>query len=174
RTGFSKLGIEHVGALMTRGVLIDVAALKGTETLPDAYEITAQDLQEALARQKMTLEPGDAVIINTGWGRLWDADGAKYAKGWPGIGVGAAEWLVRQNPMLVGSDNMGVEINPNPDKQLSLPVHQIMLVVNGIHLVEALKLDELAAAHVYEFAFIVQPLKIQGATGSTIAPIAIR
>jgi kynurenine formamidase len=174
RTGFSKLGIEHVGALMTRGVLIDVAAMKGTETLPDAYEITAQDLQEALARQKMTLEPGDAVIINTGWGRLWDADGAKYAKGWPGIGVGAAEWLVRQNPMLVGSDNMGVEINPNPDKQLSLPVHQIMLVVNGVHLVEALKLDELAAAHVYEFAFIVQPLKIQGATGSTIAPIAIR
>jgi kynurenine formamidase len=174
RTGFTKLGIEHVGSLMTRGVLIDVAALKGVEMLPDAYEITADDLQRALARERLTLQPGDAVIINTGWGRLWDVDGARYAKGWPGIGVGAAEWLATQSPMLVGADNMGVEVNPNPDKQLSLPVHQIMLVVNGIHLVEALKLDDLAAAHVYEFAFVVQPLKIQGATGSTIAPIAIR
>jgi kynurenine formamidase len=159
---------------MTRGVLIDVAALKGVEMLPDAYEITADDLQRGLAREQLTLQPGDAVIINTGWGRLWDADGARYAKGWPGIGVGAAEWLARQNPMLVGADTMGVEVNPNPDKQLSLPVHQIMLAVNGIHLVEALKLDDLAAAHVYEFAFVVQPLKIQGATGSTVAPIAIR
>jgi kynurenine formamidase len=174
RTGFTKLGIEHVGSLMTRGVLIDVAALKGVEMLPDAYEITADDLQRGLAREQLTLQPGDAVIINTGWGRLWDADGARYAKGWPGIGVGAAEWLARQNPMLVGADTMGVEVNPNPDKQLSLPVHQIMLAVNGIHLVEALKLDDLAAAHVYEFAFVVQPLKIQGATGSTVAPIAIR
>lgn len=174
RTGFSKLGIEHVGALMTRGVLIDVAALKGSEMLPDGYEITAEDLQQALQREKMTLQPGDAVIINTGWGRLWEVDNARYVKSSPGIGVGAAEWLVRQDPMLVGSDNISVEINPNPDTQLSLPVHQIMLVVNGIHLVEALKLDELAGAHAYEFAFVVQPLKIQGATGSTIAPIAIR
>lgn len=174
RTGFTKLGIEHVGSLMTRGVLIDVAGLKGVDMLPDSYEITADDLQRALAREQLTLQPGDAVIINTGWGRLWDVDGPRYAKGWPGIGVGAAEWLAGQNPMVVGADNMGVEVNPNPDKQLSLPVHQIMLVVNGIHLVEALKLDELAAARVYEFAFVVQPLKIQGATGSTVAPIAIR
>jgi len=174
RTGFTKLGIEHVGSLMTRGVLIDVAGLKGVDMLPDSYEITADDLQGALAREQLTLQPGDAVIINTGWGRLWDVDGPRYAKGWPGIGVGAAEWLAGQNPMVVGADNMGVEVNPNPDKQLSLPVHQIMLVVNGIHLVEALKLDELAAARVYEFAFVVQPLKIQGATGSTVAPIAIR
>jgi hypothetical protein len=76
--------------------------------------------------------------------------------------------------MLVGSDNMAVEVNPNPDTQLSLPVHQIMLVVNGIHIVEALKLDEIAAARAYEFAFVVQPLKIKGGTGSTVAPIAIR
>ena len=98
RTGFSKLGIEHVGALMTRGVLIDVAALKGVEMLPDGYEITAEDLQQALQREKMTLQPGDAVIINTGWGRLWEVDNARYVKGWPGIGVGAAEWLVQAGP----------------------------------------------------------------------------
>ena len=66
-----------------------------------------------------------------------------------------------------------VEVNPNPDPQISLPTHQIMLVINGIHLLENMKLDELAAKRVYEFAFIIEPLKIQGATGSTVAPIAI-
>jgi kynurenine formamidase len=76
--------------------------------------------------------------------------------------------------MLLGADNWPVEVSPNPDKQLSLPVHQIALVVNGIHLLENMKLDELAAKNVYEFAFIMQPLKIQGGTGSTVSPIAVR
>jgi kynurenine formamidase len=174
RTGFTKLGIQNVGALVTRGVLIDVAALKGVEMLPDAYEITVADLQQALARQNLALQAGDAIIIHTGWGKLWETDGARYQRGNPGIGIAAGEWLARQTPMLVGADTAPVEVNPNPDPQLSLPVHQIMLVINGIHLLENLKLDELAAKRAYEFAFIVEPLKIQGGTGSTVAPIAIR
>jgi kynurenine formamidase len=174
RSGFTKLGIENVGFLMTRGVLIDVAALKGGDTLPDQYEITVADLQAALKRQKMTLEPSDAVIIHTGWGRLWDKDVTRYGQGSPGIGVAAAQWLARENSMLVGADTGPVEVSPNPDNRVNLPVHQIMLVVNGIHLLENLKLDELAAKRVYEFAFMMQPLKLQGATGSTVAPVAVR
>ena len=76
-------------------------------------------------------------------------------------------------PSKWGADNVPVEVSPNPDPELSTPVHQIMLVINGIHLVERMKLNELAAAGVYEFAFVVQPLKLQGATGSTVAPVAI-
>jgi kynurenine formamidase len=174
RTGFTKLGVENVGALMTRGVLIDVAALKGIDILPDTYEITAADLQQALQRQKLTIQPGDAVIINTGWGRLWGKDNARFAKSSPGLGVGAAEWLARQDPMLVGADNSGLNVTPSPDPQLSNPAHQIMLVINGIHILENLRLDEVAARQAYEFALIVQPLKIQGGTGSTVAPIAVR
>lgn len=174
RTGFTKLGIQNVGALVTRGVMIDIAGLKGVDTLAETYEITVQDLQQALARQKLTLQPGDAVIIHTGWGKLWEKDNARYSRGNPGIGVAAGEWLARQNPMLVGADTPPVEVSPNPDTQVSLPIHQMMLVVNGIHLLENLKLDELAAKRAYEFAFIVEPLKIQGGTGSTVAPIAIR
>ena len=174
RSGFTKFGIDKVGALITRGVLIDVAALKGVGMLPDAYEITPQDLQDALSRQKLTLQPGDAVIVHTGWGQLWGKDNARYVKSCPGLGIAAASWLAKQDPMLVGSDNWPVEVGPNPDVQLSLPVHQLMLVVNGIHLLEHMKLDELAGKRVYEFAFVVQPLKMQGFTGSTVAPIAIR
>jgi kynurenine formamidase len=174
RGSFTKLGIEKVGTLMTRGVLIDVAGLKGVDTLPDTYEITVKDLQDALAKQRMTLQPGDAVLINTGWNRLWGKDNARYVKSCPGIGVAAAEWLAKQDPMLIGSDNWPVEVAPNPDPKLSLPVHQVALVVNGIHLLENLKLDDLAAKQVYEFAFVMQPLKAQGFTGSTVAPVAIR
>jgi kynurenine formamidase len=174
RTGFTKLGIEKVGMLMTRGVLIDVAGLKGVDMLPDTYEITVKDLQDALARQRITLQPGDAVLINTGWGRLYGKDNARYMKSCPGVGVAAAEWLAKQDPMLIGADNWPVEVAPNPDPKLSLPVHQVALVVNGLHLLENLKLDELAAKQVYEFAFVMQPLKAQGFTGSTVAPVAIR
>jgi kynurenine formamidase len=174
RTGFTKLGVDKVGAIVTRGVLIDVAALKNVEMLAETYEITVEDLEQALARQRLTLMPGDAVLVHTGWGKLWGEDNTRYQIKRPGIGIAAAEWLAAQDPILVGADNAGVEITPNPDPELSLPVHQIMLVVNGIHLLENLKLDELAARNAYEFALIVEPLKIEGGTGSTVAPIAIR
>ena len=174
RTGFSKLGIDKVGTLMTRGVLIDVAGLKGVDMLAETYEITVQDLQQALHKQTLTLQPGDAVLIHTGWGKQWEKDNARYMKSSPGIGVAAATWLAQQNPLLVGADTIPVEVSPNPDPQISAPVHQIMLVVHGIYLLENLKLDELAAKSVHEFAFVMQPLKIQGGTGSTVAPVAIR
>ena len=84
RGGFTKLGVEKVGSLFTRGVLIDVAGLKGVDMLPDTYEITVADLQQALARQNVTLQPGDAVLINTGWGRLWGKDNGRYVQDLPG------------------------------------------------------------------------------------------
>jgi kynurenine formamidase len=174
RSGFTKLGIENVGTLITRGVLIDVAAFKGVPMLGDTYPISTDDLQQALQRQKLTLQPGDAVIIHTGWGRLWDTDAGRYLKTNPGITTAAAEWLAKQDPMLIGIDNGPVGVTPDPDANLNNPVHQIALVVHGIHLLENLKLDELAGKQVYEFALIVQPLKIQGGTGSTVAPTAVR
>jgi kynurenine formamidase len=174
RAGFSKLGIEKAGTLITRGVLIDVAALRGVEMLGDRYEITAQDLQDALKRQKLSLETGDALVIHTGFGRLWEKDNVRYYRTQPGLGIGAAEWLARQNPMIVGSDTCCVEVNPNPDPNLSSPVHQILLVARGIYLVESLKLDELVTKGIHEFAFVVQPLKLRGATGSSVAPVALR
>ena len=76
--------------------------------------------------------------------------------------------------MLLGSDNWPVEVSPGPDPLLSLPVHQLALVVNGVHLLENLKLEEMASKQVHEFAFIMQPLKIQGGSGSTVSPVAVR
>jgi kynurenine formamidase len=132
------------------------------------------DLQGALKKQNLTLKPGDAVIVHTGWGKLYGKDNPRYTKSCPGLGLKAAEWLIAQDPVLLGADNWPVEVAPNPDPQISLPVHQLALVVNGVHLLENLKLDELAAKNVQEFAFIMTVLKMRGATGSTVSPIALR
>jgi len=174
RGGFTKLGIHLTGMFFTRGVMIDVAAYKGVEILGDNYEITVEDLEGALKKQGTALQAGDAVLINTGWHKLWAKDNARYVKSCPGIGIKAAQWLIAKDPILLGSDNWPVEVAPNPDPQISLPVHQIALVVNGVHLLENLKLDELAGKKVYEFAFMMQPLKIQGGSGSTVSPVAVR
>jgi kynurenine formamidase len=173
-TGFTKLGVEKVGALFTRGVLIDVAKYKGVEMLGDTYEITVADLEGALNKENVALQPGDAVIIHTGWGTLYGRDNARYGRSNPGIGLKAAEWLIARDPVLLGADVPPVEVRPNPDPTLAGQIHQLAQVVNGIHFLENLKLDELAAKGVYEFAFIVQPLKLQGASGSTVSPIAVR
>jgi kynurenine formamidase len=173
RGGFTKFGMEKVGTLMTRGVMLDIAGLKGVEMLGDSYEITVEDLEAAMKRQNIRIHPGDAVLIHTGWGRLYGKDNGRYVKSCPGIGIKAAEYLAKLDPMLLGADNWPVEVAPNPDPKLSLPVHQVALVVNGIHLLENLKLDEMAAKKVYEFAFVMQPIKASF-TGSTVAPVAIR
>jgi kynurenine formamidase len=106
--------------------------------------------------------------------KLWGKDNARYNRGNPGIGIKAAELLIAKDPILLGADNTPVEVWPSPDPLLAFPVHQMALVVNGVHLLENLKLDELAAKNVSEFAFVMQPLKLKGATSSTVAPAAVR
>ena len=172
--GFVRLGIENVGPIVTRGVLIDVARFKGVEQLPPTYEITAADLKGALQRQRTEIAPGDAVLIHTGWGSLWMKDNAKFVATAPGIGLAAAQLLVDEEVVLVGADNWGVEVMPNPDATLSAPVHQLFLARNGIYLHENLATEGLARDNVYEFAYIFAPLRLKGATGSPGNPIAIR
>ena len=174
RTGFTKLGVEKVGALFTRAVMLDVAAAKGSQMLDVGYEITVADLEAARKRQNVTIGKGDAVLIRTGWGQLWLKDNAKYNSGQPGLGTAAAEWLAKLDPMLVGADNWGIEVRPNPNKDLVFPVHQIFITTHGIFLLENLDLEGMARDNVSEAAFVVQPLKLKGGTGSTVAPIAIK
>ena len=172
--GLKKLGVENVGAIVTRGVLIDVAKFKGVPRLQAPYAITVADLTGALQRQKVDIRPGDVVLIHTGWGSLWMKDNATFGASSPGIGVAAGEWLVSKEVVVVGGDNWGVEAFPNPDANLSAPVHQLLLARNGIYLHENLATEDLARDNVYEFAYVFAPLRLKGATGSPGNPIAIR
>lgn len=172
--GLAKLGIENVGALATRGVLIDVAAYKGQAMLAGGYEITRADVEGALKRQNTVVRSGDAVFIHTGWGSLWVKDNARYTANAPGIGVGAAQYLVEREVVLVGADTWAVEVVPNPDASLAFPVHQLFLPRNGIYIFENLATEDLARDGAYEFAFFFAPLRLKGATGSPGNPLAIR
>jgi len=172
--GFKKLGIENVGAIVTRGVLIDVAKYKGVPRLQSPYAITVADLTGALQREKMEIKSGDVVLVHTGWGSLWMKDNATFNASSPGISIAAAEWLASKEVVVVGSDNWGVEAFPNPDPNLTAPVHQLMLAKNGIYLHENLATEDLARDGVYEFAYVFSPLRLKGATGSPGNPIAIR
>jgi kynurenine formamidase len=172
--GLTKLGIENVGPIVTRGVLIDVAKFKGVEQLPGTYEITVADLKGALQKQNVQIRSGDVVLIHTGWSSLWMKDNTKYGASEPGIGVAAAQFLADAEVVVVGADTWGVEVMPNPDASLSAPVHQLLLARNGIYLHENLITAELARDNAYEFMYSFAPLRLKGATGSPGNPIAIR
>ena len=172
--GLEKLGIENVGPIVTRGVLVDVAAFKGVARLEGGYEITLADLRGALERQRMEVRAGDVIIVHTGWSSLWKVDNAAFGATSPGIGLEAARWLVEREVVIVGSDTWSMEVVPNPDANLAFPVHQLLIPRNGIYIFENLLTEELARDRVYEFAFSFAPLKLKGATGSPANPLAIR
>lgn len=172
--GLKKLGVEHAGPFVTRGVLLDVAGVKETRNLPGGYVITVADLQKALEAANAAIEPGDVVLIRTGHGFYWMTDNKKFHESEPGIGMAAARWLTDQKVTLIGSDNWAIEVVPaeNPDRPFE--VHQWDLTRNGVYHLENLDLDALAKDKVYEFAFVFVPLPLKGATGSPGNPIAIR
>lgn len=173
--GLVKLGVEKIKPIVTRGVLIDVAKLKGEMNAGD--EITMADVNSALSAQGMSandIQPGDAVLFRTNWGRHWMVDNATFNNGAPGIGLAVADWLVSKNVALVGADTWPVEVVPNPDPNLAFPVHQKLLTDNGIFIHENLNLEEMSSESVYSFAYIFVRVPIKGATGSPGSPIAIR
>ncbi len=172
--GLTRLGVEHAGAFVTRGVLIDIARYKGVERLEGGYEITVADLKGALRHQGTEIHPGDVVLIHTGMGSLWMKDNARYTGAQPGIGLAAGQFLVGREIVMVGSDNLGIEVVPNADASLAFPVHQLLVTQNGIYNLEGIITEELARDRAYEFAFMFAPLRLKGASGSPGNPIAIR
>jgi kynurenine formamidase len=173
--GWTKAGAEKVPPIVARGVLIDVAAAKGVAILPDSYGITPQDLQTTLTKQNTALQPGDVVLIRTGRMQVfYDKDANKYLLNSPGITLEAAKWLIDdRQAMAVGADNIGLEaISPlTPDNWV--PVHTYLEAERGVTIIEVLDLEALARDKVYEFVFIGAPLKLRGATGAPMRPLAI-
>lgn len=159
--------------IISRGVLIDVAGHKGVEVLAGSEGISSDDLKAALAAQGVELRPRDAVLVRTGYGSLYpDAERMKPHFG-AGINADACRWLGAQGVVVVGGDTESLEQLPSADPQNPHIGHTILLVEHAIHIIEMLYLEDLAADKQYEFAFVTLPLKIRGATGSMIRPIAI-
>lgn len=172
--GLTRLGIENAPVFFTRGLLLDVAGLKG-RPLDKGEEISVADLQQCLDRQGVSdpIREGDAVIIRTGHTERYADDPRAGLDSSPGIGLEAARWLAEHRPSVVGADNYGLDVDPNPDPTLVFPAHHVLLTTHGIYIQENMKLDEIAASGCFEFAYVFVPLPVAGATGSPGTPIAI-
>lgn len=171
--GWKKAGVEAFPPIVARGVLIDVAAFKGVRLLPDGYRITAGDLQGALRRQRVDIEPGDVVLIRGGRMTTWpDVDG--YVLNQPGLSLEGARWLAEQQQvMVIGGDNLSLEHFPVEPGHTWVPVHTYLLAQRGIPIVEVVDLEALARDRVYEFAFVAASLKFRGASAAPFRPIAM-
>jgi kynurenine formamidase len=170
-TGARRLGIDRVGGVVCRGVLIDVLG-SANGPLEAGRAITAAELERVLARSSIQLQPGDAVLIRTGWLSRFDESDPSWYEGEPGIDVGAARWLADQGVVLVGADNFAVEVVPAPSGEV-LPVHLALLQERGVYLLELVDLEALAAAGGWTFTFVMAPLRISGGVGSPVNPLAI-
>jgi kynurenine formamidase len=173
--GIQRYSVDTIAPILRRGVLLDVAAHLKLEALPADFTITPDHLDAAAKEQKVSIGKGDVVLLRTGWALFW-SNAARYISGGkgtvacgPGPELGAARWLSSKGIFAAGSDTVAFERVPAAE----MPVHVHLLVENGIHIIEALNLEEISRRKVYEFAFVAAPLKIRGATGSPIRPLAL-
>jgi kynurenine formamidase len=168
--GFRRHGVETMAPLIARGVLLDVA---GDKRLPPDHLISPEELQSTAKKAGLEIREGDVVLVRTGYGALWDSPD-EYLKA-AGVSAAGSRWLAERKVRAVGADNMAFDTVGSFDAELgvNLPGHLLLLVRGGIPIVENLNLEELAQAGVTEFAFICLPLKMRGATGSPVRPLAL-
>jgi kynurenine formamidase len=165
---------SSIAPFICRGVLIDIAAYKGVDILPGADHINVPDVEGALERQGVEVREGDAVIFRTGYMQVWGTDPERTEQhAGAGIDHDVAVWLGERGVVLVGGDTESVERNPSADPENPHPVHIELLIKRGIHIMELVHVEDLARDGVNEFLFICLPLRIKGATGSMVRPVAI-
>ncbi|HEY3835931.1 MAG TPA: cyclase family protein [Bryobacteraceae bacterium] len=168
--GIQALTIDTVQPILRRGVFLDIAGLQGNQPLPTDFEITPDLLDRAASRQSVSISPGDVVLLRTGWAQYWE-DAPRFISEvhGPGPSIAGARWLSSRGVFAGGSDTVAFEKVPDP----AMPVHVHLLVESGIHIIECLNLEALAAQKIYEFLFVASPLKIRGGTGSPMRPFAV-
>lgn len=165
-------GADRLPPIVARGVLIDVARDQGFDVLPDSFGIGRAELGAALERQDIHIDVGDVVLVRTGRGSLWP-DAERYLPREPGLTLDGAEFLAEAGAIAIGADTIALEQLPSPDPDNWLGVHTYLLAEAGVPIIEVLDLEHLADHRVYEFAFVATPMRIRGATGSPVRPIAM-
>jgi kynurenine formamidase len=172
--GLSKLGIEKIPPLVSRGVVLDMTAVAGQNPVPEGTAFNRKDIDAALEKQGIQIQKGDVVLFHTGWMSLVGKDNDRYNKGEPGVGKEGAEYLASKDVMAVGSDTWGVEVLPFEQGVGVFEIHQILLAKNGIYILENINTDELVKDKAWEFMFVEGHGRITGGVQAIINPIAIR
>ena len=171
--GYTQLGIETVPPLLARGVLLDIAGWKKQSSLPHNYSISSDELAACSKAQGVEVSAGDVLCVRTGYGTVWN-DEAEYLRA-AGIAKSGSLWAAERGVVAVGIDNMSWDVPEERDPQTGATLfgHYYLLPQKGIYIIENLNLEELARDRRYEFAFVGIPLKLVGATGSPLRPLAL-
>lgn len=172
-TGLKKLGIEKVPPMVTRGVLLDMAAYYGTDIVKEGTAFNVKEIEDVARKQNVEIRQGDVVIFHTGWLGLIGKDDKRYSAGEPGLGVEGAKYLTSKGVVAVGADTWAVEVLPFEGKTV-FEVHQILLAMTGTYILENLDTAELAKDKAYEFLFVLGQPRWRGGVQSMINPVAIR
>ena len=177
--GAGRLGADAYGPVVTRGVLADVARVHGVDHFDDGYAVSGDDLDAAVARAGVTVQPGDALLVRTGQMHfLRQGDRARFGNPSPGLSTRSIEWLHDHDVAAVATDTLTFEVWPGEDPGVLLPVHMIHLVDMGLAQGQLWALDELAADCAgdgqYEFLLCATPLPLTRSVGGPVAPTAVK
>ena len=172
--GVTMFGMENLPPVVTRGVMLDMAACMGKDILDEGTPFNRAEIMACEKSQGVSIEKGDVVLFNTGWMKMLDQDATRFGKGEPGLGIDGAKYLVEKEVVAVGGDSWGLEVIPAENPKILFHVHQILINYNGIYILENMDTRELAADKAFEFMFVLGPARMTGAVQTIINPIAIR
>lgn len=168
---WQKCGPEKHPPIFARGVLLDIAALHGVDTLAPSHAIGKDDIEACLKKQGTALKQGDVVLLRTGQMLLWPD--MAFTKNSPGLNREGAEYLAKNGAIMIGADNLTLEQTPSAHELNFFPVHTYLLAEAGVPILEMAQLEEIAAHRLYEFAFFGACIKLRGATGAPMRPVVM-
>ncbi|MGI9325928.1 MAG: cyclase family protein [Pseudomonadales bacterium] len=172
-TGLTKLSVDKLPPIVTRGVLLDMAKHLKQEILPAGTAFNSAEIKAAAKAQKVRIEKGDVVLFHTGWLNVADTDKVKFMAGEPGLGVDGAQYLAGLGVVAVGSDSWALEVLPSEDSDQAFPVHPELLAKNGVYILENMDTRALAADGVSQFLFVLGQPRFVGSVQAVINPVAI-
>ena len=173
-TGLTKLSIDKLPPIASRGVLLDMAKLMGEAILPEGTAFNSAEIKAAAKAANITIEAGDVVLFHTGWMNVMESDPKRFMAGEPGLGMDGAQYLASLGVAAVGSDTWGLEVLPGENATELFPVHPHLLAKNGVYILENMDTRALAADGATEFLFVLGVPRFVGAVQAVINPIAIR
>lgn len=173
-SGLKELGTESIPPIVSRGVLLDMAGLRGIATVPEGTAYNRKEIDAAAARQGIEIRRGDVVLFHSGWHAPLETDPDKWWQMHPGPGLEGARYLAEKGVVAVGADSTGVEVIPFEDPERPFEVHQTLLAKNGVYILENMWTRDLARDEAWEFLFVLGQPRFKGAVQMVINPIAIR
>ena len=171
--GLTKLSIDRLPPIVSRGVLLDMTRHLGKSPLPEGTAINSKEIKAAANAQGVRIDAGDVVLFHTGWLDIADSDPVRFMAGQPGLGVDGARYLAGLGVVAVGADNWALEVLPSEDASQAFPVHPELLAKNGVYILENMDTRTLAADSVSEFLFVLGQPRFVGAVQAVINPVAI-